>query len=238
MKVAILDDYFDTLRTLPCFAKLAGHDVTIWRDHVRDVPTLAQRLCDREALVLIRERTAIRAPLLERLPALRLIGQRSVHPHIDVEACTRLGIVVSASQHPGAPSYSAAELTWALVLAAARQIPQQMASLKSGRWQTGIGSTLRGKTLGVYGYGRIGREVAEYGRAFGMSVLVWGSEHSRVRARADGHTVAETRASFFASGDVLSLHLPLAEATRGVVTAKDLAGMSPGQCSSTPAESP
>ena len=132
MKVAILDDYFDTLRTLPCFAKLAGHDVTIWRDHVPDVPTLAQRLCDREALVLIRERTAIRAPLLERLPALRLISQRSVHPHIDVEACTRLGIVVSASQHPGAPSYSAAELSWALVLAAARQIPQQMASLPAG----------------------------------------------------------------------------------------------------------
>ena len=146
MKIAILDDYFDTLRTLPCFAKLAGHDVTVWNDHVQDVDRLAERLKDAEVLVLIRERTQIRTPLLERLPKLRLISQRSVYPHIDIDTCTRLGIIVSSSQHPGTPSYSTAEMTWALVLAAVRQIPQQMASLQAGKWQMGVGTTLRGKT--------------------------------------------------------------------------------------------
>jgi D-3-phosphoglycerate dehydrogenase / 2-oxoglutarate reductase len=228
MKVAILDDYFDTLRTLPCFAKLAAHDVTVHTDHVQELEPLAERLRDCEALVLIRERTAIRAPLLERLPALRLISQRSVYPHIDVDACTRLGIVVSSSMHAGTASYAAAELTWALVLAAARQIPQQMASLRSGRWQSGVGSTLRGRTLGVYGYGRIGKVVAGYGRAFGMPVLVWAREESRARARADGIAVAPSKAAFFASCDVLSLHMRLVDATRGIVTAADLAAMKPG----------
>jgi D-3-phosphoglycerate dehydrogenase len=228
MKVAILDDYFDTLRTLPCFAKLAAHDVTVHTDHVQELEPLAERLRDCEALVLIRERTAIRAPLLERLPALRLISQRSVYPHIDVDACTRLGIVVSSSMHAGTASYAAAELTWALVLAAARQIPQQMASLRSGRWQSGVGSTLRGRTLGVYGYGRIGKVVAGYGRAFGMPVLVWAREESRARARADGLAVAPSKAAFFASCDVLSLHMRLVDATRGIVTAADLAAMKPG----------
>jgi D-3-phosphoglycerate dehydrogenase len=227
MKVAILDDTFDTLRTLPCFAKLAAHDVTVHTDHVQELEPLAERLRDCEALVLIRERTAIRAPLLERLPALRLISQRSVYPHIDVDACTRLGIVVSSSMHPGTPSHAAAELTWALVLAAARQIPQQMASLRSGGWQSGVGSTLRGRTLGIYGYGRIGKVVAGYGRAFGMPVLVWAREHARARARADGLAVAPSKAEFFASCDVLSLHLRLVEATRGIVTAADLAVMKP-----------
>ena len=132
MKISILDDYHDTVRTLACFGKLAGHAVTIWNDHVHDVDALAQRLADAEALVLIRERTAIRAPLIERLPKLRLISQRSVYPHIDVETCTRRGVIVSSSQHPGTPSYATAELTWGLVLAAMRQIPQQMASLKAG----------------------------------------------------------------------------------------------------------
>ena len=156
MKVSILDDYHDTVRTLSCFSKLAGHDVTIFNDHVQDTDALAARLADTEALVLIRERTQIRAPLLERLPRLKLISQRSVYPHIDIEDCTRLGIVVSSSQHPGTPSYATAEMTWGLVLAAMRQIPQQMASLKAGKWQIGVGTTLRGKTLGIYGYGRIG----------------------------------------------------------------------------------
>src|SRR2546430_7774900 len=156
MKIAILDDYHDTLRTLHCFSKLSGHDVTIWNDHVQDVDALTSRLHETEVLVLIRERTKIRAPLLERLPNLRLISQRSVYPHIDIDACTRHGVIVSSSQHPGAPSYAAAELTWGLVLAAARQIPQQMAALKAGQWQIGVGTTLRDKTLGIYGYGRIG----------------------------------------------------------------------------------
>ena len=192
MKISILDDYFDTVRTLDCFAKLAGHEVTIWNDHVQDVDALADRLRDTEALVLIRERTQIRAPLLERLPKLKLISQRSVYPHIDIEACTRLGIVVSSNQHAGTPSYAAAELTWGLVLAAMRQMPQQMAALKAGKWQIGVGHTLRGKTLGIYGYGRIGAVVAGYGRAFGMRVLVWARE-PRWRRRAP--TAMRSRAS-------------------------------------------
>src|SRR5207237_6232675 len=150
MTVSILDDYFDTLRTLPCFARLAPFDVTIWNDHVEDLDVLAERLKDTEVLVLIRERTKIQAPLLARLPRLRLISQRSVYPHIDVDACTRQGVIVSSNQHPGTPSYAAAELTWGLVLAAMRQIPQQMASLKAGAWQVGVGSSLRGKALGLY----------------------------------------------------------------------------------------
>ena len=194
MKISILDDYHDTVRTLRCFEKLKGHDVTIWNDHVQDVEALAQRLRDTEVLVLIRERTKIRAPLLERLRNLKLISQRSVYPHIDVEACTRLGVIVSSSQHPGTPSYATAELTWGLILAAMRQIPQQMSSLKAGTWQIGVGSTLREKTLGIFGYGRIGSVVAGYGKAFGMNVLIWAREASLARARADGHATAPEQA--------------------------------------------
>ena len=227
MKVSILDDYHDTLRTLDCFRKLAGHDVKIWNDHLQDVDGLSRWLADTEALVLIRERTQIRAPLLERLPKLKLISQRSVYPHIDIDACTRLGIVVSSNMHAGTPSYAAAELTWGLVLAAMREIPQQTAALKAGKWQVGVGYTLRGKTLGIYGYGRIGAVVAGYGKAFGMKVLVWAREDSRAKARADGYAVAESKEQFFESADVLSLHMRLVEATRGIVTAADLARMKP-----------
>jgi D-3-phosphoglycerate dehydrogenase len=193
MNVTILDDYFDTLRTLKCFAKLAGHDVTIWNDHVQDVDRLAGRLRDTEALVLIRERTQIRTPLLEKLPKLRLISQRSVYPHIDVETCTRLGIVLSSGQHADTPSHATAEFTWGLVIAAMRQIPQQMASLRAGKWQMGIGWSLRGKTLGIYGYGRIGAVVAGYGKAFGMKVQVWARDASLARARADGYAAATSK---------------------------------------------
>jgi D-3-phosphoglycerate dehydrogenase / 2-oxoglutarate reductase len=227
LRISILDDYHDTLRTLPCFSKLEGHDVTIWNDHVEDVDALAERLRDAEALVLIRERTEIRGPLLRRLPKLRLISQRSVYPHIDVDECTRLGVVVSSGQHPGTPSYATAELTWGLVLAAARQIPQQTAALRAGRWQIGVGTTLRGKTLGIYGYGRIGSVVAGYGKAFGMKVLVWAREASLARARAEGHVVAPSKETLFEESDVLSLHMRLVEATRGIVTAGDLARMKP-----------
>ena len=225
MKVSILDDYHDTLRTLPCFQKLTGHEVEIWNDHVEDVDTLARRLADTEALVLIRERTKIGAPLLDRLPKLKLISQRSVYPHIDIDACTRRGVIVSSSQHAGTPCYAAAELTWGLILAAMRQIPQQIASLKEGKWQIGVGHSLRGKTLGIYGYGRIGRVVAGYGAAFGMRVLVWSSEDSLARARSDGYGTAGSREEFFEECDVMSLHLRLTNATRGVVTASDLARM-------------
>ena len=227
MKISILDDYHDTIRTLGCFGKLAGHEVTIWNDHVQDVEVLAARLKDAEALVLIRERTQIRAPLLERLPALRLISQRSIYPHIDVDACTRLGIVLSSNMSPGTPSYSTAELTWGLVIAAMRGIPKQMASLKAGKWQAGVGAGLRGKTLGVFGYGRIGAVVAGYGKAFGMKVLVWAREASRSRARADGVAVAASKEAFFEECDVVSLHMRLVDATRGIVTARDLARMKP-----------
>jgi D-3-phosphoglycerate dehydrogenase len=227
MKISILDDYFDTLRHLPCFETLAGHEVEIWNDHVENVDALAERLRDTEALVLIRERTAIRAPLLERLPKLRLISQRSVYPHIDVEACTRLGIIVSSNMHAGTPSYAAAELTWALVLAAMRQIPRQVAALKEGIWQTGVGHTLRGKTLGIFGYGRIGSAVAGYGRAFGMNVLAWSRQPSLDRARADGYATAPDQQELFEQSDVLSLHLRLVDATRGIVTPGDLARMKP-----------
>ena len=227
MKVTILDDYHDTLRTLACFSKLAGHEVAIWNDHVEATDALAERLQDTEALVLIRERTKIRAPLLECLPRLLLISQRSVWPHIDMEACTRLGIIVSSDMHAGTPSYATAELAWGLILAAVRQIPQQMAALKAGRWQTGVGTTLRGKTLGLYGWGRIAHVVAGYGRAFGMNVLVWAREPSRQRACQEGFAVADSKAAFFAACDVISLHMRLVDATRHIVTALDLAHMKP-----------
>ena len=227
MKVSILDDYHDTLRTLECFKKLKGHDVRIWNDHVQDVDALALRLKDTEALVLIRERTQIRAPLLEKLPKLKLISQRSVYPHIDIDACTRLGIIVSSNMHAGAPSYAAAELTWGLVLAAMRQIPQQMAALKAGKWQIGVGHSLRGKKLGIYGYGRIGSVVAGYGKAFGMKVLVWARGASLARAQADGYAVAESKENFFEACDVISLHMRLVDATRGIVKTSDLARMKP-----------
>ena len=225
MKISILDDYHDTLRTLDCFKKLSGHEIEIWNDHVQNIDALAARLRDTEVLVLIRERTEIRAPLLQRLDKLKLISQRSVYQHIDIEACTRRGVVVSSGQHPDTPSYAAAELTWALTLAAVRQLPQQMAALKAGTWQTGVGHSLRGKTLGVYGYGRIGSVVAGYGRAFGMNVVVRAREGSLERARSDGYAVAVGREAFFSECDVISLHLRLVEATRGLVTAVDLAQM-------------
>lgn len=227
MNISILDDYHDTLRSLPCFSVLAGHDVTIWNDHVQDVDTLAHRLRHTEALVLIRERTRIDAPLLERLPQLRLISQRSVYPHIDIAACTRLGVIVSSSQHADTPSYAAAELTFALILAAMRRIPQQMNALRAGEWQTGVGNTIRGKSLGIYGYGRIGSVVAGYGKAFGLDVQVWARDASRARARDDGYSVASSKAAFFETSDIVSLHMRLVDATRGVVAFDDLARMKP-----------
>jgi D-3-phosphoglycerate dehydrogenase / 2-oxoglutarate reductase len=227
MQIAILDDYFDTLRTLACFRMLDGHDVTVWTDHVEDVDTLAARLDGVEALVLIRERTPIRAPLLDRLDNLRLISQRSVYPHIDVEACTRRGVIVSSNMGAGTPSYATAELAWGLISAAMRQIPQQMAALQRGRWQVGVGSSLRGKTLGVYGYGRIGATVAGYGRAFGMNVVVWARESARQRASNDGYDTAPSKRALFESADMLSLHLRLVDDTRGIVTRDDLSCMKP-----------
>ncbi len=228
MNITILDDYQDTIRTLACFRKIAGHSVTIWNDHTKDADVLARRLEDTEALTLLRERTPFRAPLVERLDKLRIISQVSVYPHIDVEACTRRGVLVSSYMAPGRPSYPTAELTWGLIIAALRRIPQEMAALRAGKWQAfPIGTGLRGKTLGIYGYGRIGAVVAGYGRAFGMNVLAWGREASFTKAREDGHAVAPSKDALFAESDVLSLHLRLIDATRGIVTAADLARMKP-----------
>jgi len=227
MRVSILDDYHDTLRTLACFEKLKGHDVEIWNDHVQDVDVLAGRLEKTQVLVLIRERTKISAALLDRLDNLQLISQRSVYPHIDIDACTRRGVIVSSSMHPGAPSWATAELTWGLIIAAMRQIPLQVASLRAGNWQAGVGHTLRGKTLGIFGYGRIGSAVADYGKAFGMNVLIWAREASLAKAREDGYNVAASKEAFFEESDVISLHMRLVAPTRGIVTAADLARMKP-----------
>ena len=227
MKVTILDDYFDTLRTLPCFSILEGHDVTVWTDHVQDTDALVERLNETEALVLFRERTTIQAPLLDRLENLKLISQRSVYPHVDVDACTRNGVMLCSNLHKGTPSFAAAELTFGLILAAMRQIPQQMAALKAGNWQTGVGHTVRGKKLGIWSYGRIGAAVADYGRAFGMDVNVWGGIESRARALDDGFTAADNRELFFSENDVVSLHIRLKPETAGTVTAADLARMKP-----------
>ena len=231
MKITILDDILHTVRSLPCFARLRAHEVTVWNDHTKDVDVLAHRLRDSEALVLIRERTPIRAALIARLPRLRLISQLSVYPHIDIEACTRHGVIVSSNLFPGAPAFAAlhatAELTWGLMLAAMRRIPQQMTALRAGRWQTQVGLSLRGRTLGIFGYGRIGKVVAGYGRAFGMTVLVWGSDSSLARAADDGYAIASSREAFYSACNVISLHLRLTDATRGIVTAADLARMQP-----------
>lgn len=227
MKVHILDDWFDTLRGLPCFDLLAGHDVTVWTDHEPDPVALAERIRDADCVVLFRERTRVTHDLLERLPNLRLISQRGVWPHVDVEACTDAGVLLCSNKGADGANYAAAELTFALILAAMRQLPQQMASAKAGDWQMGVGRTLRGRALGLYGYGRIGRVVADYARAFGMTVTWWSSEAGRERAQADGETVATSRAAFFGESDVVSLHLRLTPETRGIVTADDLACMGP-----------
>ena len=224
MYITILDDLLDSIRHLDAFRKIAGHNVKVWNDHTKDVDQLASRLKDTEALVLIRERTPIRAPLIERLDKLRLISQRSVYPHIDIEACTKRGIVVSSDMHPGQPSYATAELTWGLVLAAMRGIPQQMAALKAGRWQTMLGTGVRGRTLGILGYGRIGGAVAGYGKAFGMKVIAWGRERSTDRARAEGVEVV-SKDALFERSDVLSVHVRATKETTGLVSSADLARM-------------
>lgn len=228
MNITILDDWQDTIRTLKCYPKVAGHNVTIWNDHTKDVDELARRLKDTEALACIRERTPIRAPLLERLDRLRLISQVGVFPHIDVEACTRRGVIVSALTGPGRPSYATAELTWGMVIASFRRIPQEMAAMKAGKWQAyPIGIGLRGKTLGILGYGKIGAVVAGYGKAFGMNVLAWGRPSTLDKARQDGYAAAASRGQFFSDCDVVSIHVRLIPETRGMVTAEDLGRMKP-----------
>jgi D-3-phosphoglycerate dehydrogenase len=226
MRVAVLDDYTDSLRSLPCFSLLDGHDVTVHTDHAQG-DDLVARLEGVEAVCLFRERTALDAPLLDQLAALRLVSLRSAYPHVDVDACTRHGITVCSNLHADAPSYAAAELTWGLVLAASRRIPSQATSLREGRWQTELGRTLRGATLGVLGYGRIGAAVASYGRAFGMHVLAFGGEGSAARAARDGVEVSPSQAALFERSDVLTVHVRLVEQTKGLVGRDDLERMRP-----------
>ncbi|MEM9435273.1 MAG: D-2-hydroxyacid dehydrogenase family protein [Pseudomonadota bacterium] len=225
MKVHILDDWFDTLRGLPCFTTLKAHDVTVWNDHEPDVDRLAARVCDADCLVLFRERTRVTRALVEQLPNLKLISQRSAYPHIDVDACTAAGVLLCSNQQSDAPSYAAAELTLALILASFRQIPQQVGSIRSGTWQMGVGRSLRGRTLGLYGYGRIARAVAYYAEAMGITVQWWASDEGRKRAQADGAQVAESRAAFFSTSDIVSLHVRLKATTKGIIGSKDLAAM-------------
>jgi D-3-phosphoglycerate dehydrogenase / 2-oxoglutarate reductase len=225
LNITILDDYGDVVRTLRCFQRLRGHDVTVWNDCVKDVDVLAERLKNTEALVLLRERTRVGGDLIGRLPQLRMITLNGPYPRIDIAACTQRGIVV-CSEH-ARTSYATAELTWGLIIAAMRHIPEQMASLKSGHWQTRVGTALRGRTLGVYGYGRIGKQVAGFGKAFGMRVLVWAREQARAAARADGYETAASREALFTEADVLTMHVRLVPETRGLIQPVDLARMKP-----------
>ncbi len=223
VKIVIPDDYQDVVRGLEAYAKLAGYEVTVYHDSVKDVDTLAERFRDADALVLTRERTAVSAALLDRLPKLRLISQtgRGI-PHINLDACTKHGVLVCGG---GGSPYATAELTWALILASMRHLPQEVNALRAGRWQTTLGTGLRGRTLGIFGYGKIGTIVAGYGHAFGMRVLVWGREGSLMRAKADGFDVATSQDELFEESDALSLHVKLIPETRGIVTAADLAHM-------------
>ena len=226
MKVAVLDDWFDTLRYLPCFRYLDGFHVDVFNDHVTDTTALVERLLPYDAITLFRERTAITSELVDQLPNLKLISQRSVYPHIDIDACTKNQILVCSNMQGSAPPYAAAEHTWALIMAGMRDLPAQMANLQKGGWQIGVGKTLHGRVLGLYGYGRIGKQVAHYAKAFGMKVVWWGSEEGRARASADGEMIASSRHAFFAESDVVSVHVRMNAQTKGLITAEDLAAMS------------
>ena len=224
MRIAVIDDYQDAFRQHPAFARLAAHDVTVFTDTVKDPKALGDRLADAEAVVLTQQRSALPAEAIERMPALRMISQtgRNV-AHIDLAACAARGITVSAGG-AGGPN-ATAELCWGLILSALRHIPEEVQRLKAGAWQHTLGTGLKDRVLGIYAYGRIGSLVARVGQAFGMRVVCWGREQSLARAKADGFEVAASREGFFEGADVLSLHLPLSAATRGIVTAADLARM-------------
>lgn len=225
MYIIIPDDYQDCVRYLPCFEKLLGHSVQVYHDSPKDLASLASRFTMAEALVLTRERTEISATLLDQLPRLRLISQTGrAGSHIDIDACTERGIAVTETSSTGTAT---AELAWALVLAGRRHLVAEANRLRDGLWQGHLGRQLSGTTLGIWGYGRIGKQVAAYGKAFGMRVWVWGSETSRAQACSDGFEAAPSREAFFADSDVISLHLRLAPTTRGIVTLADLRLMKP-----------
>lgn len=226
MKIAIIDDYQDAFRSLECAKKLAGHELVAFTDTEKDPAKLAARLQDAEVLVLTQQRSKMPRAVIERLPKLKLISQTGRNAyHIDIAACTEKGIVISAGG--GGNPNPTAELAWGLIIAAQRRIPQEVRRLQDGKWQGSVGKGLFGRTLGIYAYGRIGSLVAQVGKAFGMRVLCWGREASTAKARAAGFEVAASREAFFAESDVISLHLPLNDGTRGIVTAEDLARMKP-----------
>jgi D-3-phosphoglycerate dehydrogenase len=237
MNIVILDDYQDVVRKLDCASKLDAYPAKVYTNTVKGIGQLSVRLKDADVIVLIRERTPLNRQLLEKLPRLKLISQTGhAGSHIDLAACTERGIAVA--QGTGSP-YAPAELTWALIMAAARRLPQYIGNLKHGAWQQSglksasmpvnfsMGTVLRGKTLGIWGYGKIGQLVAGFAKAFGMQVLVWGSEESRARAAQDGLIPAATREAFFEECDVLTLHLRLNDATRNMVKLDDLSRMKP-----------
>lgn len=226
MKIAVLDDYQDAFRTLKCAAKLKGHDVATYRDTVKDPAKLAERLAGAEAVILLQGRTPFPRAAAEKVTTLKLISQtgRNVN-HIDLAACTEKGILVCGSG-AGLPNHTA-ELTWGLIFSSLRHIPQEVQRFRAGQWQTTLGTTVVGKTLGVYAYGRIGSIVAKVGQAFGMKVVCWGREGSTAQARADGFEVAASREAFFAESDVVTLHIPLNKETRGIVNYADLSRMKP-----------
>ena len=225
MRVAILDDYQSVISTLACYKKLANQEVRIYNDTVKEIGALADRIGNAEALVLTRERTPVGEPLLAKLATLRMISQTGKNaPHIDLEACTRRGIVVSGG---GGLGHATAELTWGLIFASLRHIPKEVAGLKAGRWQSTIGEGVHGKTLGIFGFGRLGSQVARVGKAFGMRVIVWGRDGSQTRAREEGFEIAASKDAFFAESDILSVHLLLQPASRGIITAADFARMKP-----------
>ena len=225
MKLAIIDDWSDALRTLPCFAKLDGLDVAVFNDHVDDPAARADQLAAFDAVILIRERSRITRRFLEGLPNLKLISQFGKYPHIDIDACSDHGVLVCSGKRSHAPSHAAAEHSWALIMSAMKNIPGQMQNLQNGKWQQGVGKGLFGRRLGLYGYGRIAKRVAEYAETFGMQVEWWGSADGRARAQADGRRIAKDRAGFFAENDIVSLHVRLTPETRGIITAADLAQM-------------
>jgi len=232
MNIVILDDYQDVVRKLQCASKLEAYPAKVFTNTIKGVGQLSVRLKDAEILVLIRERTQITRQLIEKLPKLKMISQTGkMSGHVDVAACTERGIVVAeGTGSPVAP----AEMTWALIMTAMRRLPQYINNLKHGAWQQSglkssampvnfaLGQVLRGKTLGIWGYGKIGQLLASYGKAFGMRVLLWGSDTSRALAVEHGHEAASSKEEFFAQSDVLSLHLRLNEETRAIVTLADL----------------
>ena len=227
MKIAIVDDWSKSSRTLPCFAKLENLDVKIFSDHISTINDRIKQLNQFDAVVLIRERTQITRTLLQGLPKLKFISLFGSCPHIDIQACSDHGVLVSAGKRSNAPSFAAAEHTWALIMAAAKNIPKQMQNLQNGKWQKGMARGLFGRHLGLYGYGRIAKQVADYAEAFNMQVEWWGSDQGRARAKADGHAVAKSRTAFFAENDIVSVHVRLNSATEGVITAADLGKMRP-----------